>query len=291
MRPAELPLPGGREGATVRLHPLLAGELLAPPGLLAKPPGVLGGLKAIGLGVAREDRIWIPVPAFLVEHPSAGPVVIDTGFHPSVAEDPKISMGPMGARLYTYRLTAAQAVDAQLRERGVDPADVQFVLMTHLHWDHASGVSQLAASAFVFDEREWAPAHRRTGFMQGYRAAQLEPADDWRSVDQSAGVAHGPFERTLDVFGDGSVRLVSTPGHSVGHQSVLLRLGGGEVLVAGDAAYTLHNVHDGVDPGIWVDGNAWHRSVAQIREFAQDGSLVICGHDPEQWPTLDAAYE
>lgn len=73
--PAELPLVGGREGASVRLHPLLTGEVLAPDELLHRSGGALAPLRAIGVGIPKSRRVWIPVPAFLVEHPGAGPLL------------------------------------------------------------------------------------------------------------------------------------------------------------------------------------------------------------------------
>ena len=88
-RPAELPLPGGREGATVRLHPLLIGKMRGPAAWFLREEGRMAWRRAFGLGVKRDDWLAVPVPAFLVEHPGAGPVLIDTGFHASVAVKPR----------------------------------------------------------------------------------------------------------------------------------------------------------------------------------------------------------
>src|SRR5919106_6892662 len=87
-RPAQLPLPGGREGSIVRLHPLLCGRSVAPPAYLLREPGRLAALRALGIGVRRDDWVPIPIVAFLLEHPGAGHVLIDTGLHPSVAVKP-----------------------------------------------------------------------------------------------------------------------------------------------------------------------------------------------------------
>ena len=92
-QPAQLPLPGGREGATVRLQPLMTGELPGAPAFFEREEGRLAGLHAYGLRVDRSTFLRIPVPAFLVEHPGAGAMLIDTGLHPSVAVDPKQNFG------------------------------------------------------------------------------------------------------------------------------------------------------------------------------------------------------
>ena len=92
-RPAELPLPGGREGARVRLHPLLTGQMIGPEAWFLREEGRFAWRRAFGLGVKREDWLDVPVPAFLVEHPGVGPILIDTGFHPSVAANPTANLG------------------------------------------------------------------------------------------------------------------------------------------------------------------------------------------------------
>ena len=94
---AALPLPGGREGATVRVHPLLTATCKAPPGWLLAEEGRLASARAFGLGVPRSEWTQIPVVAFLVEHPGFGPFLIDTGFHASVAVDPKQNLGRINA--------------------------------------------------------------------------------------------------------------------------------------------------------------------------------------------------
>ena len=280
----EAPLPGGSTGATVRLHPLLTGEMLAPRALLARRGGPLHNLTAIGVGLPRSRRIWIPAPAFLVEHPGAGPFLVDTGLHPSVARDPRESMGRLGARLYDYRMSPDQSVRAQAQARGIDPEDIGLVLMTHLHLDHASGALDLPGATFAVDAREWPAANARTAALNGYRAAQLEGLT-WRAFPETDG-------QPLDLFGDGSVSIVSTPGHSPGHCSVLLRLAGRDALLCGDAAYTRDTIEHGTLPGLTHDTTAFKRSLAWIQSFASEhpDAVLIPGHYPDAWPGLDPVY-
>src|SRR5690349_18788083 len=82
-KPLTLPLPGGSPGATVRVSPMRCGEILIPPRALDPPGGPAVQLR-VGLSARRSSWTPIPVPVFLVEHPSAGPLLIDTGFHRSV---------------------------------------------------------------------------------------------------------------------------------------------------------------------------------------------------------------
>jgi N-acyl homoserine lactone hydrolase len=294
-RPAQLPLPGGREGATVRLHPLLSGEMRAPPGLFDKPSGRFVRLRGLEVGRSRRNWIWVPIPVFLLEHPGAGPVLVDTGLHPSVAIDPAQNLGRIGNLIYNVRMEPEQALHAQLRARSVDPAGIRVVVMTHLHTDHASGVSEFPDATFVVDRREWDSAIEPRGLARGYRAKQFDFGFDWRAIDYSAAEvdSYATFGGSVDLFGDGSVRLLSTPGHTLGHQSVLLRLRGREALLCGDAAYMRRTIEDDVQPLLAHDEHLFRRSLREIRRFVQQtpGLVVVPGHDADEWPKLEPVYE
>src|SRR4051794_3105227 len=93
-QPVTGPLEGGREEATVRLRPLLAGEIRLTPGFSVLPRGPLGEVRAALRHLARVGAYWAPVPMFAIEHPSAGTVLIDTGYDPSVNQNPARTMGP-----------------------------------------------------------------------------------------------------------------------------------------------------------------------------------------------------
>src|SRR5919197_1776698 len=96
-----LPLPGGSDGTGVRVHPLRTAEMLAPPAFLQRPGGPLGLLRGLGLHVPRARWIRLPIPCFLVEHPTAGPFLVDTGLHASVATDPAENLGRVAKALYS----------------------------------------------------------------------------------------------------------------------------------------------------------------------------------------------
>jgi N-acyl homoserine lactone hydrolase len=294
-RPAQLPLAGGRAEATVRLHPLLSGEMRSPPGLLERPFGRLERLRGLEVGRSRRNWIWVPVPAFLVEHPGAGPLLVDTGLHPSVAIDPAQNFGRLGKLVYEVRMQPEQALHAQLRARSVDPADVRVVVMTHLHSDHASGVSEFPDATFVLDRREWESAIRPRGTFRGYHTKQFDYGFDWRTIDYGAAEidSFATFGAGVDLFGDGSVRLLATPGHTLGHQSVLLRLQGRDALLCGDAAYLRRTIDDDVQPLLSHDEHLFRRSLSEIRRFVQQapGLLVVPGHDADEWAKLEPVYE
>jgi glyoxylase-like metal-dependent hydrolase (beta-lactamase superfamily II) len=295
-RPAELPLPGGKERATVRLHPLLAGRALAPAAALLRESGRLAWRRALGLGVGKDAWMPIPIQAFLVEHAGAGLVLIDTGLHPSVAVKPRENFGRVTLLAFRdLQMDAGQALPAQLRERGLDPSAVRAVVMTHLHVDHASGISEFPGATFLVSRAEWDAAADQ-GPTHGYVRRQFDHAFDYRLLDfeatASSVMSFSGFARSFDVFGDGSLRVVYTPGHTLGHMSVVLRTARGEVLVAGDAMYLRRTLADTHLPYRTEDEHLFRRSLREIRRYADEtpGALIIPGHDWEAWQELDAVY-
>lgn len=294
-RPAELPLPGGTKDATVKLWPLLCARMIGPPAIFHREEGRLAALKAAGIGVPRSEWPEVPVVAFLVEHPSAGWILVDTGFHGSVAVEPSQGMGRLGGLLFKdLKMDPGQSVPAQLRERGLQPSDVGTVILTHLHSDHASGISEFGESTLVLSDREWeAAAHGRQ--LDGYLKHQYDHAFDYRTLDFDGTDAdsYATFGRAFDLFGDGSVRLVYTPGHSHGHLSVILRLSGREALIAGDAIYTMRTLRESHLPYRMADEHRFKRSLREIQLYVQNNpdALVIPGHDMEHWNSLDTQYE
>jgi N-acyl homoserine lactone hydrolase len=294
-RPADLPLPGGRPGAHVKLSPLLVARMRVPPGLFFREHGRTARLKATGLRVPREQWLEVPVVAFLVEHSRAGPMLIDTGFHAAVAADSRNPFGRFGGRMHRdIEMEAGQAVPAQLRERGIEPSEVATVVMTHLHSDHASGISEFPKATFVVSDKEWEAASSG-GQFQGYFPRQFDHAFDWRTLDFDGSQADSfaSFGRAFDLFGDGSVRLVFTPGHSAGHLSVVLRLKEREALIAGDAIYTLRTLRESRLPYLMADEHLFRRSLREIQLYEREtpDALIIPGHDFELWRELEPTYE
>jgi N-acyl homoserine lactone hydrolase len=290
--PAEFPLPGGQADARLTLHPLLCAEISAPPNWFVRKPGPVEALKAFGVGVPARDLIPVPIPAYLLEHPSAGPVLVDTGMHESCisggGRERSRNLGPIG-RLMSRRLsvTPEQTAAAQLRAHGLQPTDIRLIVMTHLHYDHASALRDFPNATVLVDAREWAAAWARDALMNGYSKAQLDPRPRYRTIDFTAppSVASGPFERTIDVFGDGSLTLASTPGHTVGHLSLIARLDGREALLAADAAYTIGTIRGEERPWLIGDRKAFEHSVSQLRAYDREhpDAVVIPGHEMASW--------
>lgn len=288
--PLTAPLPGGSEGAEVTVEPIVTGEVGVVREIQASPSGQMGFLKA--LRKMRGPTTPVPVPAFLVRHPSAGLVLIDTGLHPSIASDPEANLGRLAASFTEWTVRPGEDLASRIRAGGNDPSDVGTVVMTHLHLDHASGISEFPGATFVVSSAEWEDACSGLfPLLKYYRRQQFDHAFDFRTIDYSSDSVNSfaTFGRSFDLFGDGSIVLVSTPGHSAGHQSVVLRLADRSVLVAGDAIFLADQLEPGADLAARPrDRHEYERSIREMQLFRRENpsAIIVPGHDPDFYDRL-----
>jgi N-acyl homoserine lactone hydrolase len=292
--PLDGPLPGGTDGASVVIEPLQAGTAVFPGPFFENEGGLFAAKRALGIGTPRSEYWRLPVPAFLIRHPSAGAILVDTGLHASVARNPRDNMGRMAASY--FELEEGEDVPSRLRERGLSARQIEVVILTHLHHDHASGIEQFPDSVFVLSAEEWREATTVSRpLFHGYRPKHYDFAFDYRTVDfdEDEIDSYGPFGRTFDLFGDGSIRLAYTPGHSAGHMSVLARLPRRDFVITADVAYTWRQLQGGPEPWRVQDRHNWRRSLREMQAYrkAYEYALIVPGHDPEFWAKLDERYE
>jgi len=277
----------------------MTGKLRSPRGWFERAEGPTRTLKALGIGVPADQQIDVPIVAFLLEHPAAGLLLIDTGFHRSVAEGPSRerahNLGPVGRLLArTAQVHPEEAVAARLAALGVPTTDVGLIVMTHLHFDHASALAEFPAATVLVSRPEWQAAQGRNPALHGYVPAQLDPRLSYRTFEFSGASAseQGPLGTTLDLFGDGSLTLAFTPGHTLGHVSLIVRLAGRPALLTGDAVYTMRTLREGARPWRSENSQAFERSVQALAAWDRDNpdALVIPGHDMQAWETLEDSY-
>jgi N-acyl homoserine lactone hydrolase len=179
------------------------------------------------LGASHGGEIDVPFFAYVIVHPR-GVVLVDSGPHPRLISDP---VGHLGAQAATFdiRCTPDDLVSARLRTVGLSPSDVTHVVQSHLHYDHAGGLHDFRHAAWFVQRRELAFARQPPAYQSGiYIPAEFEqPGAPWTLLD-------GRY----DLFGDGAVVAIPTPGHTPGHQSVVVALSDWTAVLAADAAYS-----------------------------------------------------
>jgi glyoxylase-like metal-dependent hydrolase (beta-lactamase superfamily II) len=295
-KPLHEPLAGGTPGATVVVEPLVAGHVEWPRAMMERPGGRFERLKVLRALTTGHQATKVPLPAFLIRHPSAGPILVDTGLHPSVATDGRENFGGLSNRFGHPSLDGGEDVPAQLRKRGLDAGEIPIVVMTHMHLDHTSAISEFPQSTFVVSETEWkAAASGPSPLLNGYRRQHFDYAFDYRTVDfDRAGIdSYASFGRTFDLFGDGSIHLAFTPGHSAGHMSLVCRLQQRDFVIGGDCVYTLAQLAgDAPLPPRPQDGHNYRRSLQELRLFRSQypEATITPGHDPEFYSRIEASY-
>jgi glyoxylase-like metal-dependent hydrolase (beta-lactamase superfamily II) len=221
------------------------------------------GMRLLATLVDRHWTDWLAVWSFAIEHPE-GTVVVDAGQDPDYVAPRWDFYTRLAVR---FDATAADRLETRLREAGVDPSSVRHHVFTHLHVDHV-GAGPLPGANVVLGAPEWSAATARGARLRGYmRPGITEP----QTVDGDH-----------DLYGDGSIRLIATPGHTAGHQSVLVTPSEGpRVLVTGDAVYSDRALIDRTIDGVAVDPALARASIDRLREICREAPTVVAPtHDP-----------
>jgi N-acyl homoserine lactone hydrolase len=243
-------------------------------------------LQNIKLNKGLNEPYEVPVPWFLIQHPK-GNVVIDGGNAVECATDAHKHWGAV-ADAFRPTMTVEQGCLNQLKRINVDPASVNYVLFSHLHLDHTGAAGRFPSAVCLVQRKEYEYAFAPDWFARsGYIRSDFDrPELNWHFLE-------GAATDYYDLFGDGTIKIISTPGHSPGHQSFLLQLPNiGPVLLTVDAAYTLDHWNEKALPGFSVSALDTVRSVRKLHQVArQTGAMVVTGHDPDAWLQFRKAPE
>jgi glyoxylase-like metal-dependent hydrolase (beta-lactamase superfamily II) len=218
---------------------------------------------------------------WVIEHPE-GVIVIDTGETVAALQpeyfacDPVYNFLMQRAKFLKLDVTSEQEIGPQLAARGIAVTDVRWVVMTHLHLDHADGLATFPHAEIVIARAEYENQQRRPiGALTCRWPTWFQP----RLIEYgAAGV--GPFATSFALTRAGDVQLVPTPGHSYGHQSLILNYDGVSYFFAGDASFDQQQMLAGTTAGICYDVSAARHSLERIRQYTQQTPTVyLPSHD------------
>ena len=245
-------------------------------------------VQARGHGARRQlnmfvDRRWtepLPIYAFAIEHPE-GVIVVDTG---ETARSTQPGYFPRWHPYYRYGLrlqvTPEQEIGPQLARLGIAPADVDRVVLTHLHTDHAGGLHHFAGTEILVSRADLEVASGVPGRLRGYPNNRW-PAWFAPTVVDLAHDAYGPFPQSLALTKAGDVTLVPLHGHTAGQLGVVVEDGDQSVLIGGDSAYREDLMLSGVIDGPSPDEAAARLTHERIRALAAHTPTVyLVAHDP-----------
>ena len=200
----------------------------------------------------------------------------DTGLPSALAN------GPVTSGVYTVSL--GSSIAEQLAELDLAPADITFVGLSHYHFDHVGQAPAFAGSTLLINEREIAAV------AEGANADATEALASWLENRQRV----TSFARDHDVFGDGSVTILATPGHTPGHSALLVRLPeSGDFLLSGDLYHFREQIENRGVPQFNTDRAD---TLASMERFLQIDealdAIIVIQHDPgdiERLPTFPAS--
>lgn len=234
-------------------------------------------LAVTGLFRSKKKQMVLPVSAYLIDHPK-GKVLIDTGWDTKYAtERPKQLFG-MVDKVSAPIINADEGIDSKLKSIGLLPEDIDRVFISHLDFDHVSGLRLVkGAKKICCSEEEWIAGNKFS----------LRYVDTWTGICDIDTFAYtqsnvGPVGRSYDVFGDGTLLLVHTPGHSRGLFCAMICGKNGYVVLGNDAAYLPESFSEHKIPGFSVNNRLATKSLEWLIQCKNDPACigVFVNHDP-----------
>ncbi len=229
-------------------------------------------------------RRTVPVLAFVIEHPK-GLIVFDTGLHSAFATHPRQYIGWLGNPLLPFRSSLHMNLSAQMRVWGLLPEEVRCVVLSHLHYDHTGELRAFPQAQLHVTRLEWqaaqSPFRRFRGYLDKEYHGLAFSLVDFPAYNSQASNRALAGNYALDLLEDGSLILVPTVGHTQGHQSLLVFLPYGLVLLAGDAVYVCEGYAKPANqPSAHFPESAW-RSLIGLRALAKGDphALILPTHD------------
>lgn len=219
-------------------------------------------------------EIRFPVYAILIDHPEAK-ILVDTGFDKAWVERVLPFEKP--------QQESHQTIEAQLKNIGLKPDDIKYVVNSHLHFDHCSSNKLFPNAEFVLTKTEL-----RHAFVP----------DPWERIGYDRNLVDMPGAKMRLLEHNGydyelvhGVTLIDTPGHSEGHLSVIVKLGSQSPMIFPiDVAWSRHNLEHKELMGLHTNPHTLLDSMMKIENIAQRvGGRIFFPHDPEEYKTYKKA--
>lgn len=271
----------------IKIHVLQTGTVCVDPALPFKSESK-NPIAYTGICRNPKNRLWLPVSAYLVEHPN-GLILFDTGWHREISPNGEYNRRAQIKHMYFRhyllnqgKLPKGEAIDEQLAKMNIKTSDLDYVIMSHLHTDHASGLKlvkdakKILVSKPEMDDAIKYPIRYAKRMWDGIKFDTFE--------FKQTGV--GPVGKSYDFFGDGTIELISIPGHTNGLTAMKINNNGKYVLLFADGGYAEKSWKKMIAPGTALDKESAMNSIAWIKEMSSKKECLesLANHDPDVIP-------
>jgi len=241
------------------------------------PFNIQGLIPSVPKEKARD--ITIPVSMWVIDHPK-GLVVFDTGNNVAITENCKAYWAPGNCDFLKPSQKREDTIDMQLKKLGYSTDAVKVVVTSHTHLDHVGNIEMFPKAIHVLQKKElyqgWWPEKFQGRTTPGsFVMADIDNAREFNFLE-----LNGDY----DLFGDGSVQILSTPGHTLGHQSMKVKLASGRsIIITQDAVWMQENL-DGYPAGLNYSVQDYTNSLNRLK-FMRDleGADLFMAHDGDQY--------
>jgi len=232
-----------------------------------------------------REAQWVPSLAYAVRHPEFGIVILDTGLRAGSCD-----YGLRPVYWVPCRNAPGSDLVSQLEDEDVRPEDIRFIVPSHFHGDHISGLSSLldfADATILSTSGSMSEVRSTMRFAKGIPAAMIASDMRVKIMDDSFTQSTMSVE-VYDVFGDGSLKLFETPGHTKGHISAIARGTQHDILFTFDASHLEANFELGIPSGSVSSREDGLRALRNLY-LSLDDPLIIYGHEPSQWQCIQSS--
>jgi len=248
----------------------------------------------------QRRHVRFPTLFALLDHPRLGPVLFDTGYTPRFFSETARWPYSLYAKITPVYLDKAETALNQLQARGIAATDIQTIIVSHFHADHVGGLADFPNAHYIYFGEAFEAVRHRRGFgavRAGYLPGLLPP--DFESRSRPVGARetislppdYAPFDRGIDLFGDGSLIAVHLPGHAHGQMGLFLEAENfGPTFLAADACWHSQAYRELIYPHplanlALADANAYRDTLQKLHRLHQHNPVlhILPTHCREVW--------
>lgn len=258
----------------MKIHPLQTGTVRVKQFQLTGASNIVSRLYQLLMTDKWSE--WLPIYSWLIELDDTL-ILIDTGETHSIYDTGYLPDGGTYHKAVETKITREEEIDHQLKSLGFHTDDIDTVVLTHLHGDHIGGIKYFPHSTFYVSKTEYELATSKKGAKSGYFTKNWPSWFVPTLVTYEDG-PNGAFDR-CQKLDDLPITIVPTPGHSAGHQSVILHDHHQDYFIGGDLTYNLGTLESKIPNTIFNNKEA-KDSIRKAKEYVHaNQAIYLSSHD------------